>query len=161
MRGLKTSIAALVVEAEPSKTRTPPDFSSGGVLACPHFGGSTDTTCERIAVMGSMTFGVHTMNTHDREEIERHFAMRVASDRAQSSVTYGTYIEDAPSDAVDVPTKMLWFEVVGRGKFSESLFHTLYADLYLYGFLPGVTDAEVMTTRFRKHIVGIAFTFDA
>lgn len=68
MRGLKTSTAALVVEAEPSKTRTPPDEKSGGVLACPHFGGSTDTTCERIAVMGSMTFGVHHEHTRQRRD---------------------------------------------------------------------------------------------
>lgn len=101
------------------------------------------------------------MNTQDREEIERHFAMRFAADPAQQSVSYATEIDDAPSDAVDVHTKMLWFEVVGRGKFSESLFHTLYADLHLRNLLPGVDDAEVMTTRFRKHIVGIAFTFDA
>lgn len=101
------------------------------------------------------------MNTQDREEIERHFAMRFAADPAQPSVAYETHIEDVPSHAVDVPTKMLWFDVVGRGKFSQSLFDVLSNDVYFHQSLPVVDGVTVMESHFRRSILGIGFSFEA
>ena len=102
------------------------------------------------------------MNKQDREEIERHFAMRFAADPAQRSVDYETYVEDVPSYAVDTPTKMLWFDVVGKGRFSQTLFDVLSNDVYFHQSLPvvdGVTTG--VPHRLSNRIVAIGFSFDA
>lgn len=102
------------------------------------------------------------MNTQDREEIERHFATRFAADPAQQAVTYKTFIEDVPSHAVDIPTKMLWFDVVGRGGFSQTLFDALSNDVYFHESLTVVNGVTVATkNRFSGRIIGIGFSFDA
>ena len=102
------------------------------------------------------------MNTQDREEIERHFAMRFAADPAQRAVRYETSIEDVSSHAVGIPTKMLWFDVVGRGGFSQTLFDALSNDVYFHGSLPVVDGVTVaMKNRFSGRIIGIGFSFDA
>lgn len=109
-----------------------------------------------------MTFGAHDMNTQDREEIERHFAMRFAADPHQKYVDYETTIEDAPEGMWETPTRYLWFDVVGEGEFSKTLFKTLQSGVYRKDDLPLVDGVTVATkNRFSGRIIGIGFSFDA
>lgn len=103
------------------------------------------------------------MNTQDRDEIERHFAMRFAADPAQRSVDYETYVEDVPDWMFPTPTKTLWFDVVGEGVFSRSLLKSLRRDVYRDDVVPLVFDgvATGRSSFFSPLITAIGFSFDA